>query len=261
MPKPLISIEKSDHVATVRFDRPERANAVSQVFLVELESVARSFRDDVETRCVVFTGNGKHFCSGADLSERRDTAESILGRQRQLRAGERAMEALLAMDQVTIAAWNGAAMGGGACIATALDFRVAADNAFAQYPEVLLGMNLMWRSLPLTVRLVGTSRAMRLVAGGERVNAETMLAWGMVDEVVPAAELSATAQRWAEDYAGKPPIAVQMIKRSINAIAGMNDAALMHMDADQNLLTATTDDRGEAARSYLDKRRGDFSGQ
>ncbi|MCR9278495.1 MAG: enoyl-CoA hydratase/isomerase family protein [Pseudomonadaceae bacterium] len=261
MPKPLISIEKSDHVATVRFDRPERANAVSQAFLVELESVARSFRDDVETRCVVFTGNGKHFCSGADLSERRDTAESILGRQRQLRAGERAMEALLAMDQVTIAAWNGAAMGGGACIATALDFRVAADNAFAQYPEVLLGMNLMWRSLPLTVRLVGTSRAMRLVAGGERVNAETLLAWGMVDEVVPAAELSATAQRWAEDYAGKPPIAVQMIKRSINAIAGMNDAALMHMDADQNLLTATTDDRGEAARSYLDKRRGDFSGQ
>lgn len=261
MTKPLIHVEKSGHIATVRFDRPERANAVSQAFLIELEQVALSFRDDVDTRCVVFTGNGKHFCSGADLSERRDTAETVLGRQRQLRAGERAMEALLAMDQITIAAWNGAGMGGGACIATAMDFRIAADNAFAQYPEVLLGMNLMWRSLPLTIRLVGTSRAKRLVAGGERVQAETMLQWGMVDEVVPPEALMGAAQRWAEDYAGKPPITVQMIKRSINAITGMADAALMHMDSDQNLFTATTEDRDEAARSYLEKRSGDFSGR
>lgn len=257
----LITTERNGHIAIVRFNRPERANAVNQAFLIELERVAHSFRDDDSTRCIVFTGEGKHFCAGADLKNRGDgKPTSLLLRQRRARAGERAVEALLGIDQITIAAWNGAAMGGGACIATALDFRIAGHSSIAQYPEVLLGMNLMWRSLPLTVRLVGTSRAKRLVTGGERIDAATMLAWGMADEVVSDDIVFERALAWAADYAAKPPIAVQMIKRSINAIAGSTDAALMHMDADQNLLTSTTDDRKEAARSYQEKRPGDFSG-
>ena len=76
-------------------------------------------------------------------------------------------------------------MGGGACIATALDLRIGADDCFMQYPEIDLGMNLMWQSLPLCIHLVGPARAKRLVIGGERVFAPTLLQWGVLDECVP----------------------------------------------------------------------------
>ena len=99
------------------------------------------------------------------------------------------MHALYDIDQITIAAWNGAAMGGGACIATALDFRIGADDCFMQYPEIDIGLNLMWQSLPLCTRLVGAARAKRLVAGGERIHAPTLLQWGALDDLVPRPEL------------------------------------------------------------------------
>ena len=83
--------------------------------------------------------------------------------------GERAIQAIYEMDQITIAAWNGAAMGGGAWLATAMDFRVGADDCFMQYPEILIGVNLMWKSLPLITHLAGPANAKRLVVGGERV--------------------------------------------------------------------------------------------
>lgn len=178
-------IEKKDHVATVTFNRPERANALNFDHLAEIEQAALSFRDDAETRAIIFTGAGKHFSSGADLT---DPGVAYRGplvlRRRRSRIGERAIRALYGIDQITIGAWNGAAMGGGACITTALDFRVGADDAFMQYPEVDIGVNLMWQSLPLITHLVGPARAKRLVAGGERIQAEALLEWGVLDRLV-----------------------------------------------------------------------------
>jgi enoyl-CoA hydratase/carnithine racemase len=180
-------------------------------------------------------------------------------RRRRTRIGERVIH-VHEIDQITIAAWNGAAMGGGACIATALDFRVGADDCFMQYPEIEIGLNLMWQSLPLCTRLVGASRAKRLVAGGERVFAPTLLQWGALDELVPRAELMERALAMAEHYAAKPPIAVQMIKRSVNAIEAALDRSLMHMDADQNLLTQATEDRRTAAATYRTAEKPVFKG-
>lgn len=128
------------------------------------------------------------------------------------------------------------------------------------YPEVDLGMNLMWQSLPLCVHLVGPARAKRLVAGGETVGAEQLLQWGVLDEIVARDELLERAQSLAKFYAAKPPVAVQMIKRSINRIAGVLDAGLMDMDADQNLLTRGSEDSAEAMRAYFTKETPRFSG-
>ncbi len=164
------------------------------------------------------------------------------------------------MDQITIAAWNGGALGGGACLATACDFRVGADNCFIQYPEIDIGVNLMWQSLPLLVHLVGPARAKRLVAGGDRIRATQMEQWGLLDQLVPLSELLATAEQLAQHYAAKAPIAAQMIKRSVNRIVSALDASVMHMDADQNLLTQTTQDRNAAIAAYLDKTTPSFTG-
>jgi enoyl-CoA hydratase/carnithine racemase len=174
--------------------------------------------------------------------------------------GERTIEAILAMDQISIAAWNGAAMGGGACIATACDFRVGADDSFMQYPEIDIGLNLMWKSLPLVLNLVGPARAKHLVVGGFRESANKLLEWGVLDEVVPRKGLLMRVHSLAAHYAAKPPIAAQMIKQSTNQIANALAHAIMHMDADQNMFSATTQDRKRAVEAYLNKQKPTFDG-
>ena len=181
-------------------------------------------------------------------------------RRRRARMGERAIEAVLGIDQITIAAWHGAAMGGGACLATACDFRIGSEDCFIQYPEIDIGINLMWKSLPLLVNLIGPARAKRLVIGGERMHSETLLDWGLLDQCVSREALSTTVNDMAAHYVNKPPIAAQMIKQSTNQIANALNHALMHMDADQNLLAAATTDRAEAVKSYLEKSTPTFTG-
>ena len=256
-----LQVTRDGHIATVTFNRPDKANALHYHHLQEVERAAHSFRDDAQTRVVIFTGAGKHFSSGADLTDSGEAYEvPLVQRRRRMRMGERAIEAILDIDQITIAAWNGAAMGGGACVATACDFRIGADNCFMQYPEIDIGINLMWKSLPLIVNLVGPARAKRLVVGGERLHGETLLNWGILDELVALEELWPAAQRMAEHYAAKPPIAAQMIKASTNQIANALNHAIMHMDTDQNMFSATTADREVAIEAYLAKTTPTFTG-
>ena len=256
-----LKVDYDGPVATVTFNRPDRANALNYEHLAEIEAVALAFRDDADTRVVIFTGAGKHFSSGADLTDPGDAYKGPLSlRRRRSRIGERAIQALYGIDQITIAAWNGAAMGGGACITTALDFRVGATDCFMQYPEVDIGLNLMWKSLPLITHLVGPARAKRLVAGGERIKAETLLHWGVLDDLVERDQLMNRAREMADHYVNKPPVAVQMIKQSVNQIVSALDQSIMHMDVDQNLFAATSEDRTKAVEAYLNGTRPDFSG-
>jgi enoyl-CoA hydratase/carnithine racemase len=256
-----LTVEHEGHVALVTFDRPDKANALNYAHLAEIEDVALSFRDEAETRVIIFNGRGKHFCSGADLTDAGDEYSGpMVLRRRKNRIGERAINAILGIDQITIAAWHGAAMGGGACITTACDFRIGADDCFMQYPEIDIGVNLQWKSLPLITHLAGPARAKRLVAGGDRVHAQELKDWGILDELVPRSDLMSAAHKLAEFYVNKPPMAVQMIKRSINAISGALDQSIMHMDSDQHMLTSTSQDRAEAVKAYLAKSKPTFTG-
>lgn len=255
-----IKIERGGEIAVVTFNRPDKANAVNYRHLQEIEHAALSFRDDETARVVIFVGAGKHFNSGADLTGKDPEHPLLTVRRRRKRIGERCIQALRDMDQITIAAWRGAAMGGGACIATALDFRIGARDCFMSYPEILIGVNLMWQSLPLCVHLVGPARAKRLVIGGEHISGPTLLDWGVLDEMVEADEVMDKAMEWARHYAGQPPVAAQMIKRSVNAISSALDRSIMHMDFDQNILSAETEDAAQAVSAYLEKRPPTFKG-
>lgn len=255
-----LTVTRNDQIATVTMNRPGAANALSTAHLAELELAALQFREDCATRVVLFAGAGKHFCSGADLNERAPEGETLLARRRRLRMGERMIQAVRDMDQISIAVWHGAAMGGGACLATATDFRIGCHSSFMEYPEISIGLNLMWQSLPLCVQLVGPARAKRLVIGAERIDAATLLEWGVLDELVAEDALQDTALEWAARYAAKAPIAAQMIKRSVNHLSSALDRAIMHMDFDQNLLAAGSHDRVAAVQAYANGETPLFKG-
>lgn len=258
-----IDVVRKGHIATLTINRPEKRNAITNEMMADIERAARAFAVDEETRVVIVRAEGGDFSVGADLSQSRfqgSERQSIVLRRRGLELGGNMMRALQEIHQPTICAVQGIATGGGACISTACDFRVGAENARIGYGEVKVGINLMWHALPVCVHLVGPSRAKQLIMSGKLFDAATLSAWGFLDEVTPLASLNDRARAWAEEYASLPPIAVQMIKRSINQVAGALDRAIMHMDTDQWLLASQTDDFKEAVSAFFAKRKPTFTG-
>lgn len=258
-----LSLEKRGPISILTLNRPEKRNALSIALMKEIEAAADSFLEDLETRVVIITGAGKHFSAGADLTDPDRAAavqESVLYRQRQSNLGQRLTRKLRDINAITIAAINGGALGGAAVMVSALDFRIGAEGCFVSYPEINLGMSLSWFGLPLCTHLVGPARAKRFVILGQNEQAQTLLDWGFLDEVVPADKLMDRALELAGQYAAQPPIAAQMIKRSVNAISSGLDEAIMHMDIDQLLLTATTEDYREGIAAFLEKRSPEFKG-
>ncbi len=254
-----LEVERDGHIATITLNRPDEFNALSASLMAEIEQVSRGFLEDEQSRVVIFKGAGKHFSAGADLKEKTPVRNLVMQR-RSAGLGGRMIKAILGIPQVTIASVHGAALGGGACIPTACDFRIASDDAFCGYPEVNLGINLQWLSLPLCVRLIGPARAKRMIMLGDREKAQTLLEWGFFDEVVAAEDLNSTTIEMAQRYAAQPPIPTQMIKQSINAVSNALDQAIMHMDTDQFLLTTGTEDRREGTRAFFEKRDPKFEG-
>lgn len=273
-----LEIERAGPIATLWLNRPERLNALNRDLMEEMTAAADSFRDDTETRVVIIAGRGRHFCAGADLGTSAQSSaaaagatgdgampgllqpSTLLQKRRATITGPRLIRALLDINQITIAAVHGAALGGGCCIATACDFRIGSVDAFCGYPEIDRGMNLQWRALPLCVRLIGPARAKRMIILGKHETAHTLLNWGFFDQVVPRRELLDAAQKMAREYAAKAPLPAQMIKQSVNAVSNALDPAIMHMDHDQWLLTSSTEDYSEGVRAFFERRPGEFHG-
>jgi len=257
-------ITRQNRIATVTLNRPDKGNTLSVRLMEEIIQAADEFQTDIETRVIIFTGAGKNFSMGVDMKDPAHIAMAggpILARQRQFNIGPHMIRKLFEINQITIAAINGLALGGGACIASALDFRIGAENCRVAYPEVNLGIPLSWTSLPLCVRLVGASRAKRFVALGRKEGARTLLDWRFLDEIAPDSELLERAVEMADMYAVQAPIPTQMIKRSINAITSFPNQAIMHMDGDQVLLAQSSGDFKEGVEAVFSKRQPEFKGE
>lgn len=250
-------------IGIITLARPERRNALTQAMLAEVERLADAMRGDGRVRAVLLRAEGSDFSVGADIGEmeaRLDNPAPLAEARRAAQLGARVMRAVMGIDQPTICALKGIATGGAACLATACDFRVAADDARLGYGEVKIGINLMWNALGPLIELVGPARAKRMVMTGALFDVAELERWGLIDQLVPAADVDALALAMARDLAAMPPLAMQMIKRSINAVAGAMHAAILHADADQWLLATLSADFGEALAAFRQKRPGRFTG-
>ena len=257
--KNIIIEKREDGIAVVTLNRPRKLNALTNELMSEIEKVTEEFQSDAETRVIIFTGAGNIFCAGRDLTEPQPNT-TFLGKLRALEIGPRMIRKLFNMEQITIAAINGGAFGGGACIAAALDFRIGDEKCYAGFPESRLGMNLSWTALPIVVHLIGPTYAKEMVILGKNNDAQTLLKWGFLSEVVPNEKLVDRAIEIAKEYAAMPPIPAQMIKKSINNISSALDNAIMHMDMDQLMLTLGTDDLKEGIAAFFGSRKGKYKG-
>jgi enoyl-CoA hydratase/carnithine racemase len=219
------SLTREGPIVTVTLDRPERRNALSDALLMELEAAFAGLRDDVTTRVVIVTGAPPVFSAGADAPLRRSMSPEERRRTFQARKSqfrrlfERVNTLLENLEQATVAAINGHAVGGGLGLTLACDFRWAAAEAELWIPEVDLGVPLGVGTTTRLVRLVGPARAKEVIMEGRRYTATEAQALGLVHRVVPAARLLDAVREYARQLAAKPFRPLAEVKARVNAIA------------------------------------------
>ena len=258
----LIRVTRRDSVAEVALARTEARNALNGELMGELTEVARRLRLRTDVLAVILTGTESYFSAGADISasQARAAQPTMLEARRAIMAGPDLCQAWADIEAVTIAAVEGYCIGGACALAVACDFRVMGEGAYMRLPEVPLGMNMSWRTLPKLVALMGPSRTKQYVMFGEAADAERCLAWGLADEVVEAGGALAAARRWADKVAALPPLPVRMTKEAVSVIAAATAQASIYMDRDQYVLASRTDDYREGIAAFREKRPGKFKG-
>ena len=222
---PNVALVREGGIATVTLTRPDRRNSLSDAMLTELAAAFTELRDDATVRVVVVTGAPPVFSAGADAGlrstmsaeERRRAFASSKSQFRRL--FERANTVLEGLEQITIAAVNGHAVGGGWGLALACDFRLAAAEAQFWIPEVDLGVALGVASTTRFVRLVGPARAKEIILECRRYTAEEACGMGLVHRVVPGVDLEKHVMEFAQLLLAKPFRPLAEMKARINAIA------------------------------------------
>jgi enoyl-CoA hydratase len=258
----LIRVERREQIIEVALARTQARNALNGELMGELTEAARALRLRTDVRAVILTGTDSYFSAGADLSasQARVAQPSLLESRRAVMAGPDMCRAWEEIEAVTVCAIEGYCIGGASAVALSCDFRVMGEGAYMRLPEVPLGINMSWRTIPKIVALAGPSRAKQYLMFGEPADAARCLAWGMADEVVATGEALAAARRWADRVAALPPVPIRMTKEAVNAVAYATAQASIYMDRDQYLLATKGDDFREGVAAFREKRPPKFTG-
>lgn len=255
-----IKLAASAGILTVQISRPDAKNALNQQLLHELCEVAQRYRTAPDIHAIIITGTPEYFSAGADLSERQNPESTLLERREHVLAGPDMCKAWAEVEPVTIAAIEGYCIGGAVALAAACDFRVMAEGSYMRLPEIPLGINMSWRSLPRLTALMGPSRAKQFVMFGQKLEASWAAEWGLADDVTDKGEAYDVAMGWAKKVAALPPIPVRMTKEAIDTTARVNDSAPIYMDRDQFLLTSQSNDFKEGVKAFFEQRDPKFKG-
>ncbi|MFN2447480.1 MAG: enoyl-CoA hydratase/isomerase family protein [Vicinamibacterales bacterium] len=255
-----ILVEHEDRVAVVTINRPKVLNALNGQTIAELRTAMGELKAHDNVRAIVLTGAGeKSFVAGADINELA-VLSPVEGKEH-ARSGQRAFDEIERLGKPVIAAINGFALGGGCELAMACTVRLAADTAKLGQPEINLGIIPGYGGSQRLPRLVGVGVALEMLLTGEMIPAERALQIGLVNRVVPAAELMAEAKKLAGSMASKAPIAARYILEAVTAGADMPLAEAQYLETALFAAIASSDDTKEGTRAFLEKRKPEWKGR
>ncbi len=245
-------------VVTVTMNRPERKNAASLTMWDELRETWTEFSADPDARVLVMTGAGDAFCAGADLWADEG------GGGHQLMAMQGITRTALALHRIpkpTLAKVNGVAVGAGCNMALGCDLVLASDTA--RFSEIFSrrGLSVDFGGTWLLPRLVGLHKAKELALFGDILSAHEAAEMGIVNRVVPAAELDDVAADWAARLAAGPPLALSMTKRMLNDAGARSFEDALEVEGMAQTVNFSTADTAEALRAFSDKREPRFEGR
>jgi 2-(1,2-epoxy-1,2-dihydrophenyl)acetyl-CoA isomerase len=253
-----------DGVAVLTMNRPERLNALSRPMLDAMAEALSRLAADPAIGVVVLTGAGKGFCAGGDVKVMAEGAEfqgPLEERAQQLRGRMEVSRWLHEMPKPTMAMVRGAAAGAGLSIAMACDLRVASDTAKFTTAFAKVGYSGDFGGSYFLTKLVGTAKARELYFTGDLLDAGRALALGLVNRVVPDAELEEQTMALAGRLAQGPRVAYRYIKRNMNAAESGTLGELLDLEAWHHSRTGMTEDHREATRAFVEKREPRFHGR
>lgn len=254
---PIDLTRHGDHIAIVTINRPEALNAFTSDLLRELVATFDGIADDATIRAVILTGAGERsFVAGADIKEMAGLSQDEGRAFGEL--GHATPNRIAAMPQPVIAAVNGFAFGGGCELALASDFRIASENAQFAQPEVSLGIPPGWGGSQRLPRLVGPGLAADLILTGRRIRADEALRIGLVNQVVPLAELLPTALDLAGQIARNSPMAVRSAKQLMRRAFDEPLDRGLSAEIDAFAASFTTTDQREGMTAFIEKRTPDY---
>ena len=263
-----ILLEKHDHIAKVTLNRPERLNAINEQMFEDLNAALRDVAEDQDVRVAVLTGAGRAFCASADIKDLRQednrlmTQRSPYAMSQFIRSGPQQVTLHLhQMDKPTIAMVNGLAIGDGFDWVLACDIRIG--NEHARFMNAFIQMALVpntggtW----LLPRTIGSNRAAELLYSGDWLEAEEAHRLGVLNRLVPAADLEQETMALARRIAERAPIANRLVKGLVRR--GLTQALEEHLVevAQAEILSLTSQDHTEALSAFLEKRPPQFQGE
>lgn len=256
----LLDYDTARQVAIVTINRPKVLNALNTATLDELRRTMLELQRDEVVRVAIVTGAGeKAFVAGADINELA-VQSPVSGREHAL-IGQHVFDLIENLGKPVIAAVNGFALGGGCELAMACTLRIAADTSSFGQPEINLGILPGYGGTQRLPRLVGKGRALELMLAGKPITAAAALGMGLVNRVVPAAELMTHARALASELASRAPIATRYILTAVNRGLEMPLAEGLQHEATLFGLVAATEDMREGTKAFLEKRKPAFTGR
>lgn len=254
----IILLEQEGSIGILKFNRPDVLNALNSQVFSELSSLLDQIEKEVIPKVLILTGSGdKAFIAGTDIKE--------MERLSSFEAREFASLARQAIDKIgnlnrpVIAAINGFALGGGCEVAMACDIRIASEKAKLGQPEINLGIIPGSGGTQRLPRLIGVSKAKRLIFTGELIDAKTAFNIGLVDMVVPHEQLIDEAKKLASIIAGKPKVALALAKSAINRGLDMDLKTALGYEIECFAQCFASKDQKEGIKAFLEKRKANFS--
>jgi enoyl-CoA hydratase len=252
--------EKRNGVAYVTLNRPKVLNALNTPTWRDLRTVFEDARDDAAVRGVILTGAGdRAFIAGADISELAHA--TAIDAERSSRFGQEVLELVENLGKPVIAAINGFALGGGCETALACTIRIAVEHAKFGQPEVKLGLLPGGGGTQRLPRLVGKGRALQLILSGAMISAQEAFRIGLVNEVVPAADLISRAEAILKEIAANAPMSVRFSLEAVNRGMNTSQSEGFVLEASYFGLCAGTEDKKEGTSAFLEKRAPQFQGR